>query len=89
MNLEILIGTIYLLVMSLVLIWITSAMITKYKKIKLFLPFVLIGFTWCIQSGAMLFSLFNFTIWSIYEGLIFLSFIGILINLRRDKLWKI
>lgn len=84
MNLIIIYSTVQLL-FAIILIWITTSIIIKKKKIALFMPFFIAGITSCFYSGFLYNELFVNVAWLFIEILLIIAVAWILIIVRGSK----
>lgn len=84
MNLIITSPTVQLL-LAIILIWITTSIMIKKKKIVLFMPFFIAGITSCFYSGFLYNELFVNIAWLFIEILLIIAVAWVLIIVRRLK----
>lgn len=73
------------IVFSIMIIWGTSLLIIEKKKITPFLPFLLIGFTFCFYAAFIFYDILNGSIGLILEMMCSISLIWIIVIFVRRK----
>jgi len=82
---NVLILTSVLLIFSIIIFWETTVLALRKRKIKMFLPFFVIGVLMCFNGAFTFYKLYVHYLWGLIELGQLVVFVWVLVNIRREK----
>ena len=78
-------GVIIYLIFAIIIIWKTTLLMVRKKRVIFFLPFLIVGVVFCFYASFLFYNIFDDRLWLILKSAFAIVIIWILINIIRGE----